>query len=178
MTAKEKFMRKLISIAGLAAMLCLAVPSGFAKTQPAPKSGPGRIVIVFKDGHRQSFNLSDIERVEFPASANVAGDTGPVNAQLPSRSHFLGKWEVGDGMGHNFFITLEENGDAWRSLHHVHGRWVYVNGEARVTWDDSAQDAIRKVGSKFQKFAYGAGKSFTDAPDNVTGARNTTPHPI
>jgi hypothetical protein len=65
-----------------------------------------------------------------------------------------------------------------RSLHELHGRWVYVNGEARITWDDGAQDAIRKVGSGFQKYAYGAGKSFTDTPDNVTKAQNTTPKPI
>jgi len=60
----------------------------------------------------------------------------------------------------------------------VHGHWVYMNGEALVTWKDGAQDAIRKVGSKFQKSAYSAGKSFTDIPDNVTDAHNTTPHPI
>jgi hypothetical protein len=53
-----------------------------------------------------------------------------------------------------------------------------VNGEALVTWDDGAQDAIRKTGARFQKFAYGEGKSFTDEPDNVTSAHNTTPHPI
>jgi hypothetical protein len=47
-----------------------------------------------------------------------------------------------------------------------------------VTWDDGAEDAIRKAGSRFQKSAYSAGKSFTDEPDNVTNARNTTPHPI
>jgi hypothetical protein len=53
-----------------------------------------------------------------------------------------------------------------------------VNGEAEVTWDDGAQDAIRRVGSRFQKFAYEAGKSFTDIPANVTNARNLTPKPI
>jgi hypothetical protein len=178
--AKENPMRLIVSVAGLVTMLCLAVPGGFAKTPPAPKSGPGMIVIVFKDGHRQSFNLADIARVEFPVApdADAAGETGPVNSPLPSRGRFLGKWEVGDGMGNNFFITLQENGDALRSLGNEHGRWVYVDGEARVTWDDGAQDAIRKAGSRYQKFAYGSGKSFTDTPDNVTSAHNTTPHPI
>ena len=28
---------------------------------------------------------------------------------------------------------------------HEHGKWVYVDGEARVTWDDGWQDVIRKV---------------------------------
>lgn len=171
-------MRLIVSVAALATMLCLAVPSGFAKTPPASKSSSGTIVIVFKDGHRQSFNLSDIDRVEFPASATAAGEKGAVNPLLPSRAHFLGKWEVGDGMGSTFFITLEENGDAWRSLNHEHGKWVYVDGEARVTWDDGWQDVIRKVGSIYQKFAYKAGRSVTDTPDNVDSARYTTPRPI
>jgi hypothetical protein len=171
-------MRKFVGVAGLAILLCLAAPGGFARTPPAAKSGQGTIVIVFKDGHQQSFNLSDIARVEFPTASAAAGETAPINSPLPSRGRFLGKWEVGEGNGNNFFITLEENGNATRSLGYVHGRWVYVDGEARVTWDDGAQDAIRKVGSIFEKFAYGAGKSFTDTPDNVTGAHNTTPHPI
>ncbi len=166
-------MRLIVSVAGLATMLCLAVPGGFARTPPASKCGSGLIVIIFKDGHRQSFNLCDIERVEFP----MAGETAPINTQLPSRGRFLGKWEVGDGNGFSFYITLEENGDAWRSLHHEHGKWVYVDGEARVTWDDGWKDAIRKVGSNYQKSAYGEGKSFSDTPDNITSAINTAPHP-
>jgi hypothetical protein len=175
---KENLMRLIVSVAGLATMLCLAVPGGFAKTPPAPKCGSGTIVIVFKDHHRQSFNLCDIERVEFPMAAAAAGETAPINSRLPSRGSLLGKWEVGDGNGFNFFITLEENGDAWRSLHHEHGKWAYVDGEARVTWDDGWKDAIRKAGTNYQKSAYGLGKSFTDTPDNVTSANNTTPHPI
>jgi hypothetical protein len=171
-------MRKFVGIAGLAALSCLAVPAALFATPPAAKSGPGTIVIVFKDGHRQVYNLSDIERVEFPSGGIPAGDAGAANSAAPSRARFFGKWEVGDGNGSTFSIRLEETGDAHRSLGNVHGKWAYVDGEARVTWDDGAQDAIRKVGSSFQKFAYSSGKSFTDVPDNVTAARNTTPHPI
>jgi hypothetical protein len=175
---KENLMRNIVGIAGLATMLCLALPSGFAKTPPAAKSTSGTIVIVFKDGHRQSFNLTDIERVEFPTVAAAAGEALPMNPMLPSRRHFLGKWEVGDGAGSTFYITLEENGDAWRSLRHEHGKWIYADGEARITWDDGPHDAIRKVGSHYQKSAYGAGKGFNDEPDNVTDAKNTSPRPI
>ncbi len=60
----------------------------------------------------------------------------------------------------------------------MRGHWEYVNGDALITWDDGAQDAIRRTCSHFQKFAYGAGKKFTDAPDNVTEAHNTSPRPI
>ena len=58
---------------------------------------------------------------------------------------------MGDGNGNTFIITLKENGDAYRSLGDVHGNWAYVNGEARVTWDDGAKDAIRKAGSEIRK---------------------------
>jgi hypothetical protein len=143
---------------------------------PPAKGTSGTLVIVFKDGHRQTFNLSEIERVEFPASA-VAESTPPASS-LPPRGRYFGKWQVGDGNGNNFYITLEENGTAFKSMGDSRGKWVYVNGEAQITWDDGWQDAIRKVGSRFQKFAYSAGKSFTDNPDNVTEARNTTSRPI
>jgi hypothetical protein len=167
-------MRKTIGAATLAALLLLTVSSSFAAPPAKAKAASGVLVIVFKDGHRQSFNLADIDRVEFPAS-DLAGSA---NSSGPSRGHFLGKWEVGDGSGSNFYITLREDGDAMRSMGDMHGKWVYVNGEAQVTWDDGPEDAIRRVGSQYQKFAYKAGKSFTDVPDNVTSARNTTPKPI
>jgi hypothetical protein len=162
----------LVTIVSAAALTAFAAP-------PAPqKPAPGTIVIVFKDGHRQTFNLSDIDRVEFGGNGGVAVSGGNSNPGMPSRGHFIGKWQVGDGSGNNFYITLYDDGHAHRSLRSIDGHWQYVDGEARVTWDDGAQDAIRKVGSGFQKFAYSAGKQFTDDPDNVTSAQNTTPKPI
>ena len=169
-------MRKFVSVAGLPVLLLLAVSSGFAGSPQAAKGG-AKIVIVFKDGHQQSFNLADISRVEFPG-ASAADVPTASSTMLPPRGHFIGKWEVGDGNGGNFFITLNEGGDAKRTLGDVRGRWVYVNGEAQITWDDGAMDAIRKVGSSYQKFAYHEGKTFTDVPDNVTNARNTATKPI
>ena len=170
-------MRKFIGIAGSAAIFLLAVSAGFA-APASSKSGAGSIVIVFKDGHRQSFSLSDIERVEFPVAALAADESASNNSIGPPRGHYVGKWECGDGNGDTFYINLKESGDAMRSIGDVHGRWVYVNGEAHVTWDDGAQDAIRKVGSRYQKSAYHQGKSFTDRPDNVTVARLANPRPI
>jgi hypothetical protein len=169
-------MRKIVGLASLGAVLILAATGGYAQGK-ASKSG-GDIVIVFKDGHRKSFRLADIARVEFAGSSAATADASPVNPSAPPRGHFLGKWEVGDGAGNKFYITLKENGDAWRSLGDERGKWAYVNGEARVTWNDGAQDAIRKTGTRDQKFAYRSGKSFTDEPDNVTEARNTSPKPI
>jgi hypothetical protein len=163
--------RKSIGVACLSAFFLLALP---AHSATAPAAGKSAIVIVFKDGHRQSFNLSDVERIEF-----AAGDqTSSANPQSPSRKQYLGKWEVGDGAGNTFYISLYDDGEAKRSLGNVRGKWEFVDGEARITWDDGAQDAIRHVDNRFQKYAYHMGKSFTDEPDNVTAARNTMPNPL
>ena len=99
-------MRKIVAIAGLAATLLLASPLVFAAPPVASKGSNGVIVIVFKDGHRQTINLADISKIEFPIGAVAAGDTGSGGGQLASKGRFLGKWEVGDGSGNNFFITL------------------------------------------------------------------------
>src|ERR1700756_4432586 len=169
-------MRTTVAAAGLVALCLSSLQAGSAKTPPAAKDTPGQIVIVFKDGHRQTFNLADIARVEFAEAHESAATT---SESVPARGQFVGRWVVGTGEGDNtFVITLKDGGDAMRSLHEVHGKWQYVNGEALITWDDGAKDAIRKVGSRFQKYAYSSAKSFTDTPDNVTPAQNTTPKPI
>jgi hypothetical protein len=168
-------MRKIVRFTGLAAIVLLTACSVFAAPPPPAKGVPGTIVIVFKDGHRQSFNLADVDRVEFPTSdqgSSMGSSSGP------SRGHFIGRWECGDGNGGTFYITLEEDGNARRSIGDEHGRWAYVNGEAQIKWDDGLGDAIRKVGGSYQKSAYTAGKSFSDVPTNVTNARNITPKPI
>lgn len=169
-------MRRFVGIAGLAIIGILGISAAVAAPAPS-KTSAGTIVIVFKDGHRQTFNLSDIERVEFPAAVHGAEDTTGVNPQLPPRGHYVGRWECGDGAGSTFYIDLKENGEAWRSIGSVRGHWEYVSGEARVTWDDGAKDAIRKAGSHYEKSAYEEGKSFTDHPANVTAARLTNPKP-
>ena len=128
------------------------------------------LTVVFKNGRQQSFPLSDISRIEFNSESS--------EPQF-GRNYFLGKWEVGVGPGGGkFFITLEPNGQAKKTIGSTHGTWAFVNGEARISWDDRWHDAIRKVGSKHQKFAYEPGKDFSDPPSNVTDARNTTAEPI
>lgn len=169
-------MRTIVALAGVTALSLSALPL-HAKTPQQKKDASSSIVIVFKDGHRQTFNLADIARVEFAGAAEpLAGSS----SDLPARGQFVGRWVVGvsDDNDDTFVITLKEDGSATRSLHSLHGKWFWYNGEARITWDDGAQDAIRKAGPGFQKYAYSAGKSFTDTPDNVTKAQNTTPKPI
>jgi len=188
-------MRGLITFVGLPAILMLACAGALAK--PTPSSGDNRnsIVIVFKDGHRQSFSTSEIVRIDVKPPAaivykdghqeKVAGEiariefeNSAISASMPGRAHFVGKWEVGQGNGSNFFITLDADGEARKSLGSPHGTWTFVDGEARITWDDGWHDAIRKVGSRYEKLAFEPGTSFDDKPANITVARNTQPRPI
>jgi len=163
-------MKSFVRLTRLAALLCLCGSLSQVDAAAPPKPTSGAVVIVFKDGHRQTFNLSDVDRIEFAGGASsISADAN--NLRIPSRDRFIGQWECGDGQGNTFYITLNEDGTAHRTIGDVNGHWDYVDGEARVTWNDDRQDAIRKSGSQFFKFAYGSGKSFTDEPDNVARAR-------
>jgi hypothetical protein len=161
----------------LASAAVLAIAATIVLPQAEAQAGPeNSLVIVFKDGHRERINLNNVERLEFPGSV----PPGLITTPGPSRARFLGRWEVGEGNGSNFYITLREDGTAERtmnSLQHERGHWEYKSGEAQVTWDDGWQDCLRKVGTQFKKYAYREGKSFTDDPDNVTNARNVTQNP-
>ena len=82
--------------------------------------------IIYKDGHREK--VAEIDRIEF-------GESG-LSAGLPGRNHFVGKWRVGQGNGGYFYITLEPNGEAKKTLGEEHGTWTLVDGEAHIAWDD------------------------------------------
>lgn len=167
----------------IAIILCVfaAVPlvAQGAKTPRSTNKDAGSIIIVFKDGHRQTIRRGDIARIEF-SQPEAAADSAAVpasNQPLPGRNHFVGKWKVGQGGGSSraFFITLKDDGHAEKSIGASHGTWELVGGEARIAWDDGWHDAIRKVGSKHEKFAFEPGTSFTDKPANVTDAQPTEP---
>lgn len=164
-------MRNLIGIAcilGIVALPAFAAP----KSNPAPKSGD-TIVIVFKDGHQQSFSMEDIARIEFNTPSSVASTSVGIN-------RFLGRWTVGEGGGtnENFTITLERGGIAHKTVGSSHGTWVVVDGEARISWDDGWHDVIRRVGDKYEKVAHAPGTSFSDPSDNITDARRDNPEPL
>jgi hypothetical protein len=189
-------MRGLIRVVGSAAIVLVVLAGTLASARPAGDDHSS-VVIVFKDGHRQSFAVAEIARLDFKAPsivvykdghqekiaaadiARIEFETPGIGAMTPSRAHFIGKWEVGEGgNGGHFYITLEADGDARKTLGAAHGTWTLVDGEARVTWDDGWKDAIRKVGTKHEKVAFEPGRSFDDTPSNVTEARNTDPKPI
>jgi len=187
-------MRSLFKVLGTSAIFLLAVSGAFAKPAPEDHSS---VVIVFKDGHRQSFAVAQIARLDFKAPsvivykdghqekistadiARIEFETSDLAAITPGRAHFIGKWEVGEGgNGGTFLITLEADGSASKTKGAAPGTWTVVDGEARITWDDGWKDVIRKVGTKHEKIAHQPGTSFDDPPSNVTEARNTQPKPI
>ena len=153
------------SLLGVA--LLLAIPAVLAA---APPTGGNSIIIVFKDGRQQTYSMADIERIEFKVPTSTAAVAGA--------NSFAGKWRMGDGNGGSFYVTLDRDGTASKSIGAAHGTWTIVDNEARISWDDGWHDAIRKNGSKYEKRAFEAGKSFTDTPSNVTEARRTETQPI
>ncbi len=153
------------ALLGLA--LLLAIPAGLLA---APATGGNSIIIVFKDGRQQTYSMADIERIEFKTPTSTAAVAGA--------NSFVGKWKVGEGNGGTFYITLDRDGAASKSIGATHGTWTIVDNEARISWDDGWHDAIRKVGTKYEKRAFEAGKTFTDTPSNVTEARRTEAQPI
>jgi len=166
-------MRDIVRVICVIAVLGLTALGADPKSNSASPDDRNTMVIIFKDGHQQTLSMGDVASIEFktPASATASGS-------IPSLNHFLGKWEVGQGNGDNFFITLHSDGTALKSFGQKHGTWTLVNGEARISWEDGWHDVIRKVGTKHEKVAYSPGKSFSDEPSNITAARNTQPKPL
>ena len=178
-----------------ASVLLLAFSSTAIPTTQAAEDH-GFLVIVYKDGHRQTLTTAQVERISLKAPATIVykdGHRERISAEIdriefaasafasttPSRSHYIGKWDVREeANGPRFFITLESNGDATKTHGLPHGTWTLVDGEARISWDDGWHDVISKVGSRHEKRAYEPGKSFDDPPSNVTEARNTERKPI
>lgn len=178
----------------LFALLLFAVVVTCGAQNSSSHDQPNSVVLVFKDGHTKSLSIAEVSRIEFNPTRivlkngheeNISGEiariemngSGAENGVL-GRNHFVGKWKVGNGVGGTFVITLNRNGEANKTLGASHGSWELVNGEARISWDDGWHDAIRKVGSKHEKFAYEPGRSFDDNPSNVTDAQSMNPQPI
>jgi hypothetical protein len=148
------------SICAFGILLAASLPAYAQKAQPS-SSGPTTLIITFKDGHQQTFLMSEVDRVEYVGASDA----------VLGQDYFVGKWEVGDGNTGTFLITLESNGEASKTLGASHGIWTIEGNEARVSWDDGWHDAIRKVDSNNEKFAFEPGTTFSDKPNNVTAAK-------
>ena len=163
-------MFKLSRVSSVALVLVSLVFGGVIPALWAQESA-GSVVIVFKDGHRQSIPLAQIARIEFEHGATAAP---------AGRSRFTGEWKVGVGGGASgtFEIVLKPDRTAHKDIGGGgDGTWEVVNGEARIAWDDGWHDVIRKNGNKFEKAAYAPGKSVDDsAPDSIASAEYQEPN--
>ena len=148
--------------------LTLLVFAAISFANAAATPNADTIVLTFKDGHQQSFSLSDVASIEFRNSGKTSG----ASIGLPDRHRFIGQWTVGDGSGRNFVFTLKDNGEATNNVDSGgHGTWTYVNGEARIAWDNGWHDVIRRVDTKYKKFAFEPGRSFDATPSNTGDAK-------
>jgi hypothetical protein len=169
----------------------------FAALVCPAQNKPKSITIVLKDGHQRNISIPEGSRIDFKNGnmlVNHGGqqDSIPVadivrmefvaasSKSLPlGRNHFVGKWEFGEGNGMgSFYVTLDADGQAHKSIGSPHGTWAVVDGEARINWDDGWRDVIRKVGTKHEKFAYEPGKSLSDEPSNVANAKSLNDQPM
>jgi hypothetical protein len=108
------------------------------------------------------------------ATCLVMAQSNPASSK--TAASFVGRWEVGLGVGsQTFYITLDKNGQATKTHGSPNGKWTMVGDEARISWDDGWHDVIRKAGSHYEKAAYAPGKSFSDKPDNIEEATRTEP---
>ena len=140
---------------GILALVCTTASQGQNSASSSNSKARRSVTLVFEDGHRQSFPLADVARIEFkdPAeivfkdghrqslplseAARIEFSTSAVSASPVGRNHFVGKWKVGVGAGAgHFYITLKSDGQATKTLGQRHGSWTVVDGEARISWDD------------------------------------------
>ncbi len=187
-------------ILGILALALVTVSQGQSSASNAGSNSKGRrsVTVVFEDGHRQSYPLADVARIEFKDPAEIVFKDGhqqslslteatriefsssAVSASPFGRNHFVGKWKVGIGIGTggHFYITLKSDGEARKTLGPGHGTWTVVDGEARISWDDGWHDVIRRAGTGHEKAAFEPGKRFSDEPTNVAEATRVDAEPI
>jgi hypothetical protein len=160
-------MRILLKAFCIVSVMVLAVATAMPQPKSAPAEDDRSLVIVFKDGHQQTYRLVDIARIEF--TTPTIADTAAGGAR------FLGVWKVGIGGGDSgtFLITLKRNGVAEKTKGSPGGTWSVVNGEARCRWDDGWTDVIRKVGGRWEKAAWAPGTSLDEPPAGVAKAEYT-----
>src|SRR5260370_25884791 len=142
----EAHMRRIIKAVFFAVFLLTSAIVSLGQS-PASKDARGLLVVVFKDGHSQSFPLAGIVGIDLSAPARIVfrdghqqslalNDTSriefgssAVGGSLMGKNHFLGKWKVGvGGGGGHFFITLKDDGEATKTIGANHGTWTVVDG--------------------------------------------------
>jgi hypothetical protein len=116
-------MRYGIRVVSVLGIFVLSAYGANPKPQNDKQEQQTSIVITFKDGHQESYLMADVAKVEY---------RGASEATL-GQEYFLGKWEAGTGSADGtFFITLETNGEASKTLGASHGIWTIVDDAWRI----------------------------------------------
>ncbi len=154
------------------------------------------LTIVYKDHHERTVTASEVSRIDLRNDTLILNHGGSeervalsevarIEVHGPSdlamtRSSFVGKWEVGMGGGApgTFRITLDRDGKAHKTVGSHSGRWSFVNGEARIEWDDGWHDVIVKVEGHYEKRAYEPGKPYTEKSTNIAEAKRANDQSI
>jgi hypothetical protein len=185
-------MNSIKSILTFAAVLCAVTSSAFAQGKTTSS-----VTVTYRDHHQQTFSSSEVSRIDLrdgklvvilagkeeqiPLNtvANIEVHEASADSAL-SRSHFIGRWEVGMGGGQSgsFIVTLDRDGHARKNVGGRRGTWTFVNGAARINWDDGWTDIIVQTGNTYEKRAYESGKPLTGPPTNVTYAKRANEQSI
>lgn len=168
----------------------------FASSAVAENKDSSALTIVYKDHHERTVTAAEVSRIDLRNQTLVLNHGGSEEriplAEVASievhgasetamtRSSYIGKWEVGMGGGAagTFRITLDRDGQAHKTVGSHHGRWTFVNGEARIEWDDGWHDVIAKVEGHYEKRAYEPGKSYSEPTTNIAEARRANDQSI
>ena len=140
-------MRKGTEVLLAVVTLILATPSARPTPKPAEGDDQGRIVIIFKDGHQQSFRVADVARIEFNQPTR--------STSAVSSARFQGRWKVGDGAGGTFYITLKPEGQAEKTLGSPNGTWTATPTTLVVT-PEATPDAGTQATQSFDYCRQGA----------------------
>jgi len=98
-------------------MLAIGISRCHSQSSPDARTGRVSILIVFRDGHQESFVMSEIARIEFTDAGAFARGARLFSSENGRQATAV----VGIS-----FIKLEPNGEASRSIGTGHGIWTVV----------------------------------------------------
>lgn len=134
-------------------------------------------------GKRVSRNLVGSLVIETPKDEidNTDYDQLSTEVSQPSRSQYIGFWELEKGQGNNFYLFLKRGGrveyanPSRREVEKRKGVWIENNGEAIITWEDNTEGKILQSLEGYTYDAIEKGGIFGSSPTNTTLAKRMDP---
>lgn len=136
----------------------------------------GEARIFWDDGVRNVLRREGEAFRKLCWAPQVDMDSPPTNSYPAIRrylrrdaSAFIGVWDCGDVV-----ITLDADYSARKNRHNPLGSWRFVNGEARIDWDDGVRNVLRRDGQGFRKLTWPAGAGTNSPPTSRYPATKRT----